>query len=168
MAFGSVWGKRYEYPQYAGFLIEEGDYTPFKVQFTTTFIKGSLPDILSSELDEVYKECQIDNWAKNKKEKSIGISADVYIQAKRFISNMPSEMISPSVVPLYTGKIGLEWNIYNEVLAIIVINGDYTFTYSIISNDSNDYGKKKQSKDVQLDFLIHLAEVLNHAKKKAA
>ena len=164
MVVGSVYRKHCAYSINTDFAVEKDDYIPFKVQYTTTYIKGSLPDILCSELDDIYQECQMDNWAKNKKEKSIAISIDTYIQAKRFIENMP-EMIAPVVSPLYTGKIGLEWNVNNEVLAIVVINGDYTFTYSILSNESNDYGKKKQTKDIQLEFLIHLSEVLNNAKK---
>lgn len=158
MASCSLWAQSYSYPECNRFVIEADDIPKIVVSFNTTAEEGTLKANLYAELDKVYKECMTNDWAAEKKVISKSIDLDSYLQAKRFINYIP-EIPSPAVIPYYTGKLGLEWNIENKILIAIVFNTDNTFMYSIITDEEQDCGQKLQTHDIQREFSDNLVRI---------
>lgn len=130
--------------------------------FQLTACDSTTRTMLLPEVEEVYHECRNNGWANSTREKSKGIIKSSYQDIQEFVSYLKDFEILPSVVPFKNGCLGLEWN-HKDKTVDIMFSGDNKFIYSIITNDTNEYGENTQTEENQINFIKRISGILTNA-----
>ena len=108
------------------------------------------------ELNIIYNECSEDNWDFDG---AIGISNEIYLQAKRFIkfiNNVPK----PEVVPYPNGLLGFDWKTKKHDISL-VFDKNNKFCYAIFSKNGKKFGTEEQNDYNQSIFIKLLEDIFN-------
>lgn len=81
----------------------------------------------SELLDEVYKECSVENWDGYD---AMPVSEAAYFEAKKIIELLPSMMQRPEILAEPTGEIGFEWHKGKGFTFALSVSGKNTITYA--------------------------------------
>ncbi len=146
MALNAVYGTSYNVNNFGKFIFQEGDFPAIKVSFATSELDSSVMN-LAAEIDKIFNEC-------DDKESIL----DSYFQANKFLKYL-DYIESPNVLLCDDNYLAFTWDNLN-VAASVVFRSNNTFTYSIVTKDSNDFGVITQTVENQRNFVERLSEVL--------
>ena len=149
-------------PDFKKFRFSPDEFKPLTLQGnfdSTAEIDNSGMDLLA-QLDEVFEACCNDAWDYDEKYSAKAISEESYSQAKRFIKYL-DDVESPSVVPCFDGFIGFQWNTHLTTISI-VFRENNTLTYSIVTDNTNNFGIMEQTDENQRKFVSMIFGALNN------
>lgn len=87
------------------------------------------PKDLQEELVDIYKECSVDDWDSYG---ALPLKEAAFFEAKKFISDMPSWLPIPEVVPEPSGDIGFQWDFGKDKVLVASLSGENIVVYASI------------------------------------
>lgn len=148
MSSRTMCGISYNINNFGKFTFQEKDFPAIRVSFVTSELDSSVMN-LSAEIDKIYNECD------DEIKESV---LDSYFQAKKFLKYL-NYIESPNVLLSDDNYLAFTWDTFNVAVSV-VFRSNNTFTYSIVTKDSNDFGVITQTVENQRNFVERLSEVL--------
>ena len=116
--------------------------------------------ILMDRLDKVFEECSSQNW---NGEDAPAISQDAYIEALRFIKNLPTyvDFPLPEIVPDNDGEISFEWYKDTRDVFVVSISGKNRIAYAGIFGTNDIHGTEFWGESIPPIVLTNLQRLFS-------
>ena len=120
---------------------------------TTETIRSKVQ--IRMDLNKILAECSFQNWDG---EGALAISEDVYIEALRFIKNLPTyvDLPLPEINPDNDGELSLEWYRNKRQVFVVSISGKNRITYAGLFGTNDIHGTEFFGESIPPIVLINL------------
>lgn len=144
----------------SGISADAQNLAKFVFDSITHFKQTTPKENAFASLDEVYTECSIQNWDGYGAQP---VKEEAYLEARKILDLLPSNVPLPEVGSEPNGDIGLEWSRSRRSVFVISVSGHNVMTYAGLFGRNEIHGSEYFEDSIPSMILQNLSRLYSYS-----